>query len=272
VVVRRSPPYSRYASVYDLIGQRVFGERIAEATLDWLTSRGIRPRAVADLACGTGAATLVFAATGAATLGVDRSPEMLAMAAKAGREADLNVTWLEQDLRALALPAPVDLATSFFDSVNYLVEDQDLPTVFARVHDSLVEGGYFVFDLNSRRRFAEGWGNTSVVATDREDLFGVYRSWFEPATGLSPLHLTFFLRTDGSDPECWERFDEEHVERAYALDDVSRALAQAGFDVVEVRAFHDGGGTLGGPGSEEDERVVFFARRPAGADADGERR
>jgi SAM-dependent methyltransferase len=272
VVVRRSPPYSRYASVYDLIGQRIFGERMAEATLEWLDGRGVRPRNVADLACGTGAATLVFAATGAVAIGVDRSPEMLAVADKAAREAGLSVTWIEQDLRDLVLPASVDLATSFFDSVNYLVDDQDLPSVFARVHASLVEGGYFVFDLNTRRRFAEGWGSACLVASDRDDLFGVYRSWFEPESDLSPLHLTFFVRTDAANGDCWERFDEEHVERAYALDNVSRALVEAGFDVVDVRAFHDGGGTLGGPGSEADDRVVFFARRPVGAGSGDEQR
>src|SRR5262249_6908260 len=148
-VSHRSPPYTRYAAVYDLIGQRVFGERIAKATVTWLAARGITPRRVADLACGTGAATLVLAAGGAEAIGVDRSAEMLARAERAAAEAGLSVTWLEQDLRDLALPRPVDLATSFFDSINYLVEDGDLRTVFGRVSASLTDGGYFVFDLNT---------------------------------------------------------------------------------------------------------------------------
>ena len=259
-MARRSPPYSRYAAVYDLIGQRVFGERIAEATLAWLNDRGIAFRSVADLACGTGAATMIFAAVGASAIGVDRSPEMLAMAERATAEAGLSATWLEQDLRDLSLPWPVELVTSFFDSINYLVEDGDLRIVFHKVAASLVEGGYFVFDLNTRRRLAEGWGNTSVIAADRDDLFGAYHSWFEPETGLSPLVLTFFLCGDDEDA-CWERFDEEHVERAYDLDAVSETLAATGFQVIELRAFHDASGVLGGRGSEESERVVCFAQR-----------
>src|SRR5262249_17308254 len=161
-----------------------FGERIAEATLTWLSQRGVTPHRIADLACGTGAATLVLAAGGAETIGVDRSPDMLAGAERASAEAGRTITWFEQDLPDLALPGPVDLATSFFDSINYLVEDDDLRTVFGRVAASLTEGGYFVFDLNTRRRFAEGWGNTTLIAADRDDLFGAYRSWFEPATDL----------------------------------------------------------------------------------------
>ncbi|HEY8446477.1 MAG TPA: class I SAM-dependent methyltransferase [Thermomicrobiales bacterium] len=261
--MRRSPPYSRYAEVYDKIGQRVFGEHIAEATLAWLSERGVQPRRIADLACGTGAATLVFAAIGATVYGVDRSPEMLAVAAKVMTDAGLSVEWLCQDIRDLCLPEPVDLATCFFDSVNYLTEDGDLPRFFARVHHALVPGGYFVFDLNTRRRLADAWGDACIIAADREDLFGIYRSWFDPATDLSPLQLTFFVRDDSQPSEsCWVRFDEEHVERAYALADVAAWLADAGFDVVDVRAFNDGPGTLDGPGSEESERVVFFARKP----------
>ena len=259
-MAHRSPPYSRYAAVYDLIGQRAFGERIAEAALDWLAERGVTPHRAADLACGTGAATLVLAATGAATIGVDRSAEMLACAERSAAAAGQSITWLEQDLRDLSLPWNVDLVTSFFDSVNYLVDDDDLATVFARVASALAEGGFFVFDLNTRRRFAEGWGNTTVIAADRDDLFGVYRSWFVPETNLSPLVLTFFHRRD--DGMTWERFDEEHVERAYEIEEVEATLTAAGLRVVEVRAFHDGGGVLGGRGTEESERVVFFVQRP----------
>jgi SAM-dependent methyltransferase len=267
LVTVRSTPYSRYAAVYDQIGQRVFGERIAEATLIWLQQRGVTPRRIADLACGTGAATLVLARTGAETMGIDRSPEMLTLAQKAAHNAKLSIRWLEQDLRDLTLPIAIDLATSFFDSINYLTEDNDLSSVFSRVAEALVNGGYFVFDLNTRRRLAEGWGNTSLIVADRDDLFGAYRSWFEPDTGLSPLVLTFFVRQH-DDESLWERFDEEHVERAFELDDVQNELMSAGFQVIEMRSFHDGSGTLGGQGTEASERVVFFTRKADPDDRD----
>lgn len=256
----RSAPYSRYAAVYDRIGQRVFGERIAEATLAWLDQRGVTPRRIADLACGTGAATLILARTGAETIGVDRSPEMLVVAEDVARQANISIRWIEQDLRDLSLPSRIDLVTSFFDSINYLTEEQDLPRVFGRVADALDPGGYFVFDLNTRRRLAEGWGNTSLIVADRDDLFGAYRSWFEPESGLSPLVLTFFVRRVDEESH-WERFDEEHIERAFDLDDVRDDLTRAGFEILDVRSFHDGSGTLGGQGTEASERVVFFSRK-----------
>ena len=50
--------------------------------------------------------------------GVDRSPEMLAVARRRCRAP--RVQFLHQDIRRFRLPAPVDLATANFDTVNHL--------------------------------------------------------------------------------------------------------------------------------------------------------
>ena len=116
----RSAPYSRYAAVYDQIGQRVFGERIAIAILGWLRQRDVKPGRIVDLACGTGAATLILAQTGAQTIGVDRSPEMLTIARRTADGARLSIDWQQQDIRDFSMSINFDLSTSFFDSMNYL--------------------------------------------------------------------------------------------------------------------------------------------------------
>ena len=55
-----------------------FGEALAAWALGWLAERAATPSRVLDLACGTGAATLRFAAAGCAAFGLDRSAAMLA--------------------------------------------------------------------------------------------------------------------------------------------------------------------------------------------------
>ena len=259
IVTRRVPPYSRYAAVYDAVGQGAFGERIAESTLAHLHGSGRRYASAVDLACGTGAGTVVLAASGLATTAVDRSPAMLEFARERAEAAGLPVRFLEQDLRDLALPEPVDLATCFYDSLNYVTEPEDLGRVFRLVRASLRPGGCFAFDLNTRRRFAEAWNDTCMVAADRDGLFGLYRSWFEPETGLSPLILTFFVRAGDGETDLWERFEEEHIERAYRLSDVESMLAAAAFARVEMLEYSDRLGAVTGPGSESSHRVLFFA-------------
>lgn len=255
-----SPTYSRYAAVYDAIGQRIFGERIAEATLDFLKTAEFCPTTVVDLACGTGSASLIFAASGMQVTGIDRSSAMLDRARAAASEAGLHVTWSEQDMRSFEIDRPVDLVTSFYDAINYLTEDGDIAHVFERVARALRPGGLFVFDMNTREKFSAAWNESCYIAVDRDDLFGIYQSWFQPESGISPLTMTFFVRTDAG---LWERFDEEHIERAYPLDEVKEMLDTAGFDVRATLDYADRFPRFGGPGSERSHRVVFVAERRA---------
>jgi len=258
--IQRAQAYSRYAAVYDRIGQRIFGERIAEATLAFLAEQNVYPNSVIDLACGTGAATLVFAREGLAVTGVDLSNSMLEVACQAGIEAGIYVTWRQQDMRQLTVVEPVDLVTCFYDGINYLIEIDDLDVVFSRVWDALLPDGYFIFDLNTREKFDASWNDSCQIATNREEIFGVYQSWYEADTGLSPLILTFFVRQeDGS----WDRFDEEHLERAFELELVKTRLIETGFTVNAMLDYSDRSPRFGKTGSESSHRVVFVVRKPS---------
>ena len=212
-----------------------------------------------DLACGTGAASLAFAAAGIGVLGIDQSTAMLERARCAALNAGLPVEWRTGDLRDFSVANPVDLVTCFYDGYNYLTETSELDESFACVWNALRPGGLFIFDLNTRAKFGASWNDLCLVAVDRDDLFGVYQSWFEPETGLSPLILTFFVRTDDG---AWDRFEEEHIERAYPLDEVRSLLTEIGFHVEAMLDYVDRSVRFGGAGSEHSHRVVFIARRP----------
>src|SRR5512145_1568276 len=157
--------YDSYASVYEAIGQWHFSVHMAEWTIRWLQERGFAARRTLDLACGTGAAALVFAAAGHTVVGVDRSPAMLNIAYAKARDTGTPVSFLQADIRDLSgaqrsgartgsrltSPAPYeqladrpnsqppapglppgsfDLVTCFADSLNYLTGDDDLLAVF----------------------------------------------------------------------------------------------------------------------------------------------
>ena len=265
-----SPPYARYAAVYDRIGQRAFGQRTAEALLAGMGARNRLPRRALDLACGTGAATMILAAAGCDTVGVDRAPAMLAEARRAAAAAGLPITWIEQDLRALDVPGLFDLATCWYDSINYLTDADDLRAVFRLVHDHLTPGGLFAFDVNTRHKL-RAWGTAAFVAADGDDLFGVYQAAYDESTHLSPLRLTFFARSV-TDPGRWDRFDEVHVERGYALVNLEAMLEDAGFLAIDMHDMPILGGGPGGLASEGSMRVLVLARRaeshPIGADDD----
>jgi len=255
-------PYSAYAGVYDRSGQTRFGEAMARITIEWLASQEFQPGSVLDLATGTGAAALAFAREGLVTTGLDRSPEMLAQAAEKARSEQLPITLFEADMRAFEIETPTELVTAFFDSVNYLISDQDLAACFRAVEQALTPGGWFVFDANTIERYRQAWNDSTEIAFQDDYTLVIYRSSFDPVTGVSPLLLTTFERID-PEGDLWRRWDETHIERGYPLAEIERLLAEAGLEQVSVEALNERAMTLEGPATERSARAVFFAQKPA---------
>ena len=255
-------PYSAYATVYDRIGQTRFGEGMAKITTDWLSRHDVHPASVLDLAAGTGAAALEFARKGMRVAGIDQSPDMLDQARSKAAEFGMRVEFSLGDMRQFSIDAPVELVTSFFDSFNYLLTDQDLRDAFSAVNHSLAPDGWFIFDLNTLDRYNSAWNNATEIAWQDDHLLVIYRSTFDPATGISPLLLTTFERID-PERDLWRRWDETHVERGYRLADVEAFLTESGFEVVSVEQLDERTMHLDGPATERSARAVFFARKPS---------
>jgi len=256
--MRFSPPYSAYARVYDQIGQRAFGERMAGVILAELSRLELHPGSVLDLGCGTGSATLAFARAGLRAVGLDRSAEMLERAREYGKDETLAVEFVEGDMIELDPLEPADLVTCIYDAVNYLAGDVELRQFFRSVYRVLSPGGAFVFDMNSRQRLMSSWEQGLMLAGDSDDLYLTYRSWYDHAIDASPLIVTGFQRQSDT---CWVRFDEEHVERAWPIEDVTTWLQTSGFQVADVAGYTDATGDLARPAREEHGRVLFIATR-----------
>jgi SAM-dependent methyltransferase len=256
--MRFSPPYSSYARIYDQIGQRAFGERMAGVILAELATYGAEPSTVLDLGCGTGSATMAFARAGLVTTGLDRSPDMLHRARSLACDAGLDISFVEADMIDSGLPDRFDLVTCIYDAVNYLSGNEELRKFFTSVYDLLESGGVFTFDMNTLQRLTTSWEQGLMLAGDSDDLYVTYRSWFDDELDASPLIVTAFMReSDGR----WTRFDEEHVERAWLIADVVRWLTETGFSVRQVAGYIDSTGDLIRPAREDHGRVLFLATR-----------
>ena len=256
--MRFSPPYSAYARIYDQIGQRSFGERIASVLLEQLSEHGLYPTTVLDLGCGTGAATLAFARAGLRATGLDRSPDMLARAREHAAAESFDVEFVEGDMTALDVPTRYHLATCIYDAVNYLENELELQRFFRSVFEALEPEGAFAFDMYTRSRLERSWEQGLMLAGDSDDLYVTYRSWFDSALDASPLVVTAFMRNPD---HSWTWFDEEHVERSWPIDNVAAWLQQAGFQIEQIAGYVDSTGDLAHPASEDHGRVLFLATR-----------
>ena len=198
------------------------------------------PKTILDLACGTGIPTLMLARRGYRMTGVDRSPEMLAVLES--KRGNLPVTAVRADIRDFTVPEPLEGAICLYDSLNYLLTEDDLERCFRCVRAAVLAGGLFVFDMNTVYGLAEHWG-TRTTAREVGDVYSIWQHDWDQETRVSTLTLTFWEKTEEGKPG--EKFVEIHQERAYHPKEIERRLKAAGFN--EAHFFQHGSFVEPGP-------------------------
>jgi SAM-dependent methyltransferase len=224
--------YDRLAEVYDRGGWAEYSNRLFPYLQEVLRRFRFRKKRMADLACGTGTLALAMSQKGYRVVGVDRSAAMLREARKKARQAKVDISFLEQDIRELRLVEPVDLATCFFDSINYLLSYQDMVRAFTCVAQALRPDGLFVFDMNTAAGLAAHWDHHKG-GRDLGDVAIIGTNSYDPRKRLGTIRITVFRRIKSKGKESlYERFSEVHTERAYDAKEVKGALAEGGLKLL----------------------------------------
>ena len=247
--------YEAYARVYDRSGQIGYTLKMLPYLDEVLVRHAFIGDSAVDVACGTGTLALGLAQKGWRVYGVDASPAMLAQARQKAVELEqpAAVTWLQADVRDFSLPQAVDLATSTYDSLNYLLTLNDLRCAFRCVSGALRPGGLFVFDMNTERAFQRTWDNTVFFVED-EDLAIVLKGVYHPQARRAQTIVTGFIRRG----ELYERFQETHTEQAYSRAEVTAALEASGFDIAASYTCF-----TFDPADDESPRILWVARKAA---------
>ena len=241
--------YTSFARVYDLFMDNVPYEEWSEYIISLLTEAGIKDGLVADLGCGTGKMTRLLSKAGYDMIGIDNSGEMLEIAREHQYEEDDGILYLLQDMREFELYGTVRAVISICDSMNYLLEEADLLTVFKLVNNYLDPKGLFIFDLNTRYKYEILLGETTI-SENREEGF-IWDNYFDEEEGINQYDLTLFIREEG---DLYRKYEETHFQRVYELETVKRLLKEAGLMFV---AAYDA--FTKEPVREDSERIYIIA-------------
>jgi SAM-dependent methyltransferase len=140
--------YEEFAPFYDAVN----GEPAARSRqiLDYIARFRPESASVLELGCGTGA-VLAGLGSGLALTGLDLSPEMLAYAKRRCPSARLY----EGDMTTFSRTEQFDVVLCVFDTLNHVATFEGWQSMFERVHAHLVEGGLFIFDINTLGRLRQ---------------------------------------------------------------------------------------------------------------------
>lgn len=201
---------------------------------------------VLDLACGTGTMSLLMKNKGYNVIGIDLSDEMLSIAEN---KSDGQISFIKAEMQDFKLSEPVDACMCNLDAVNHLNSIEDVGKAFSCVYNSLKENGIFIFDVNTVYKHNSVLADNTFVF-DEENYF---LSWDNELLENNAVRiiLDFFIYNGKS----YDRYSEEFVETAYAVDELCGSL----MPYFEVLGIYDDM-TLESS-KDTSERLYFVCRR-----------
>ena len=243
--------YTDFAQVYDTFMDETPYEEWCEFLVQILEDYTVPRGLVLDLGCGTGTLTELLSAKGYDMIGVDNSGQMLAIAMEKRELSGENILYLLQDMREFELYGTVGAVISVCDSLNYLLEEEDLVQTFKLVNNYLDPKGIFVFDFNTVYKYQEVIGDTTI-AENREDCSFIWDNFYHEEEEINEYDLTIFVRQE---EDVFRKFEENHYQRGYRLEQMRQALEEAGMEYITALD-----ADTHGEGTEISERIYCIAR------------
>lgn len=241
-----------FASVYDAFTQSVDYESRADYICNELKKHGITDGIILDTACGTGTLSELFIKKGFEVIANDISPEMLSIAGEKLRKYDDKAILLCQDMCELDLYGTVDAAVCSLDSINHLLDEDDVIAAFDSIGMFIRPDGIFVFDVNSQYKHRSVLSGQSFVYED-DASFLVWQNTECDDDDIVAMYIDIFSQdSDGR----YLRMSDYIEERAYSVEFISSALQQSGFDILGIF----GDMTSSYP-EDNEERIYFFAKK-----------
>jgi len=221
--------YTSFAAVYDTFMDNIPYEEWEKYLKSLLYEYGVREGLVLELGCGTGNMTEILAQSGYDMIGVDNAEEMLEIAIEKRMKSGLDILYLQQDMREFELYGTVKAIVSVCDSVNYILEEEELEEVFRLVNNYLDPGGVFIFDFNTVYKYREILGD-QTIAENREECSFIWDNYYYEEERINEYELSLFIREE--DSELYRKYQETHFQKAYDLETMKRLITQSGLEYI----------------------------------------
>jgi SAM-dependent methyltransferase len=208
-----------------------------------------------DLCCGTGQLALHFLDNGYQVTGLDLSEAMLdyARSNAAAYIVTGQARFIQGDAADFSMDEKFGLVLSTFDALNHLADFNALKGCFLSVYPVLVDGGIFIFDLNTTQGLRR-W--TGVSVDDSSELMVVTRALYDEASQKAYTRISGFIQAGAG---LYERFEETTYEVAFNLQAIQAALLETGFHHIRFARLQDLAAPVDDP--ERESRIFILAEK-----------
>lgn len=209
---------------------------------------------ILELCCGTGRLTIPIAKDGYHITGVDITVSMLEKAKAKASEANLDIEFIEADVRTLNLSKKYDLIFIPFNSIHHLYQNEDLFQTFKAVKKHLKENGLFLIDCYNPniQYIIEGQKEVKEIAKyntmDRRKVVIKQKMQYESSTQINRIEWHYYING---------KFDSiQNLDmRLYFPQELDSHIEQNGFSII-----HKFGNFKEDEFQDSSEKQIFICR------------
>jgi len=247
--------YSSLAPIYDEIMKDVDYEDWADY-VDAIIQE-LRPEAetILELACGTGRVAMYLDELECYKItATDFSQQMLDVGKNIAEFRDMKIEWQQLDFFDINLDKKFDVVLSLFDSVNYILKDEDVLKMLTNVEKVMHEDSIFIFDFTTpaHSEYVAEMLNDEGITPD--NIRFERHSFYMP---VEKIHVNEFdiEFLDKDKQTVLRREREVHRQRIYELKEIKHIVEQSNFEIVA--AYED---FVLEPATNKSERITMVLK------------
>jgi len=228
-MVELTNPYEKFACAYDRMMANVDYVRWTNYIDALFKQHKFLPSKILDLACGTGALTILLARHGYEMWGVDRAEGMLSVARQKVKQQGLEIQFRRGDMLSFNLNQRFDVVVCTYDSINYALNEEALANVFRSVSKHLEPSGLFIFDVTTERNITQNF-HSQTFAENADDYSYIWKNIYSYHDKTCHTALTFFIREETH----FRRFEEVHIQKMFEVNTVKQLLDDTGYKMLSA--------------------------------------
>ncbi|NQV19467.1 MAG: 4-hydroxythreonine-4-phosphate dehydrogenase PdxA [Armatimonadetes bacterium] len=217
--------YSVFAKYYDNFMDHVNYDKWVKFVLNQYHKKFKKsPQSILELGCGTGNISTRLVKKGLNVDASDVSSEMLKIASQKPFKPKLFRTDMLSPIKK-----KYDFILLLFDSMNYLLKDEEISQLLENVQQSLNDDGMFIFDISTKKNCEKNFDGF-IDIKDSENEYIVHQSDLDYSSNIQTTKLTFFLKKG----YLFERKDEIHKQKIYKVKEIISLISESNLKLIGI--------------------------------------
>ncbi len=190
-----------------------------------------RVQTVLDMTCGTGSQVFYLAERGYEVVGSDFSPALLDIARSKAKEINLNITFIDGDMRNVKA-GKFDAVITIFNAIGHLTK-ADFEKALKNIRANLKDNGVYIFDIFNLQVITDGIIDDFAMDIENTvngvNIRNIQHSQIDREHGLLTSHDHYTISKKNTAPEIHTNSFSLQI---YTAKELQTMLELNGFKVI----------------------------------------